>query len=93
MTAAPAKVADGATILTLALERADGIERVVFACRIAASLLAFDTEPDQILGVLAPWIERDFESIREAALKTIRTERKLHEITFDQERPGPFGTS
>ena len=80
-------------MLTLALERADGIERVVFACHIAESLLASNIGADQILGALATWIEHDFEPIREAALKTIRTERKLHEIVFDQEHPGPFRTS
>ncbi len=91
--AAPPKAENGAQILTLALERADGIERVVFGCRIDASLPDSDDDTEQILATLAPWVERDFEQVREAALKTIRTERKLHEIVFNRERPGPFRTA
>jgi len=39
---------------------------------------------------IAPWLEREFEQTREAALKSIRTERHLLEISFDPTNPGPF---
>ena len=41
--------------LTLALERADGIERVAFKCRIASALLNAGTDTESILMRLAPW--------------------------------------
>jgi hypothetical protein len=89
--AAPAATDAGATILTLALERADGIERVVFRCRIDAGLAGSDTPggADELVARLLPWFEREFEKVREAALKSIRSERKLYEIAFDHAR-GPF---
>lgn len=80
--AAPAAIAAGVIVLTLALERADGIERVVFRCRLNGGL-AGTVAPDALIAKLQPDLEREFEMIREAALKSIRSERKLHEITFD----------
>ncbi len=82
-----------ALAMTLALEQADGMERVVFRCRIGAHLLgaapdALDAE--SILARLAPWIEREFEQTRELALKSIRGERKLLELVFDESNRGPF---
>jgi hypothetical protein len=71
-------------ILTLALARADGIERVVFRCRIGGAL-GDNVQPpatDRLIEQIAPSIEREFEIIREAALKSIRSERKLLEIAF-----------
>ena len=80
--AAPAEIDSGAAVLTLALERADGIERVVFRCRFEPG--AMDAEaPDDLITKLKPRVEREFEIIREAALKSIRSERKLHEIVFN----------
>jgi len=90
---AAAPVSDtGAIVLTLRLERADGIERVVFRCRIDAGLASTDAQQDvdNLIGRLQPWIEREFEIIREAALKSIRSERKLHQIVFDSSNRGPF---
>jgi hypothetical protein len=89
--AAPA-IELGAIALTLALERADGIERVVFRCRIAGGLAGTRTPgvPDDLIARIQPWIEREFEIVREAALKSIRSERKLHEIAFDTANRGPF---
>ena len=76
--------------LTLSLERADGIERVALRFRIATALInAFDS-PEKLIERITPWLEREFEQTREAALKSIRTERKLLEITFDASHPGPF---
>jgi len=88
--AAPSEEAPEALTLTLALERADGIERVVFRCRIARALLNADPQADQLTARLAPWIEHDFEQIREAALKSIRTERRLFELSFDPDKPAPL---
>jgi hypothetical protein len=87
--AAPADLAADATMLTLAFERADGIERVVFRCRID-SALADGSSPDDLIVRLRPWLEQEFEMTREAALKSIRSERKLHEIAFDANNRGPL---
>ena len=90
--AAPAEKEAGWTIFTISLERADGIERVVFRCRVAEALIAPGeaSEGDAIPGRLAPWVEREFEQTREAALKSIRSERKLYEVVFDGDHRGPF---
>ena len=77
-------------VLTLSLERADGIEKVALTLRIAASLISADDSPEKLIERIAPSLEREFEQTREAALKSIRTERKLLEISFDPEHPGPF---
>ena len=77
-------------VLTLSLERADGIEKVALIARIATSLIGGDDSPEKLIERIAPWLEREFEQTREASLKSIRTERKLLELTFDAERPGPF---
>lgn len=87
--AAPAEVAADAIVLTLALERADGIERVVFRCRVDPALAGVST-PADLITRMRPWLEREFEITREAALKLIRSERKLHEIVFDHAHRGPF---
>ena len=83
--AAPAETAEGTVILPLALERADGIERVVFRCRIEGAAMAESPPPawaDGLIERIASPIQRDFETIREAALKSIRSERKLLEMTL-----------
>jgi hypothetical protein len=87
--AAPFANDAGAIVLTLALERADGIERVVFRCRVDAAL-ADTVAPDDLIAKIQPRLEREFEMIREAALKSIRSERKLHEITFAGANRGQF---
>jgi hypothetical protein len=82
--AAAAEIAGADVILPLALVRADGIERVVFRCRIEGTLTSYMT-PSSInvaLERVAPSIEREFETIREAALKSIRSEGKLLEIAL-----------
>jgi hypothetical protein len=83
---------DSALILTLSLERADGIERVAFRCAIANALLSPDESAsiDVVVERLAPWVAREFEKIREEALKAVRTERRLFRVEFDLEQPGPF---
>ena len=77
-------------ILTLSLDRADGIEKVALRCRIATGLTGGTESPENLVERLALWLEREFEQTREAALKSIRTERKLLEVSFDSARPGPF---
>ena len=83
------RIADS-VVLTLSLERADGIEKVAFTLRIASNLISADDSPEKLIERIAPWLEREFEQTREAALKSIRTERKLLEISFDPAHPGPF---
>ena len=77
-------------ILTLSLDRADGIEKVALTFRIATALIGDADSPEKLIERIAPWLEREFEQTREAALKSIRTERKLLEISFDAAHPGPF---
>ena len=77
-----------ATLLTLRLERRDGVETVALQCRVDAALATFGT--DELLSKLAHWIEHDFEMTREYALKSIRSERKLLELSFDASNRGPF---
>jgi hypothetical protein len=77
-------------VLTLVLERADGIERIAFRCRIAKELLEPVVDADAILARVAPWLEREFEMTREKALRTIRGERKMLEVAFDANSRGPF---
>jgi hypothetical protein len=89
VNARPVERTADAVVLTLSLERADGIEKVALRCRIATALID-TTPPEKLIERIKPWLEREFEQTREAALKSIRTERKLHEIVFDAERPGPF---
>lgn len=87
--AAPAVGRGSTIVLTLALESANGIERVAFRCVIAGNL-APGGDAAAIIARLAPWIEREFEITREAALKSIRSERRMHEIVFDAANRGPF---
>ncbi len=74
---------EDAVVLTLSLERADGIEKVAVRFRIATALIGNADSPEKLIERIAPWLEREFEQTREAALKSIRTERKLLEISFD----------
>ncbi|HYL58204.1 MAG TPA: hypothetical protein VEU51_04995 [Candidatus Acidoferrales bacterium] len=90
--AVPIDRADDFSVVTLGLERADGIEKIALKVRVANSLMKsaqIDT-PEKIVERLAPWLEREFEQTREAALKGIRVERRLFEISFDASHPGPF---
>jgi hypothetical protein len=97
---APIERAAGSVVLTLGLERADGIEKVALRCRIATELIrtaesnspenADSDSPEYLIERIAPWLEREFEQTREAALKSIRAERRLLEIFFDPTNPGPF---
>lgn len=90
-SAAPLERSADSVVLTLSIERADGIEKVAFRVKIATSILqSADDSPDKLIERIAPWLEREFEQTREAALKTIRTERHLLEISFDSAHPGPF---
>lgn len=79
----------GGVLLTLSLERLDGIEKVAFQCRIDITSVKVSKIED-ILAGLARWIERDFEMTRENALKSIRSERKLMVMVLDEEHRGPF---
>ncbi len=80
----------GAASLTLSAEHAGGLEKFAFRCIIASALLqrvgGVEAAPQRLAG----WLERQFEQIREAALKSIRSERRLAEFGFDPASPGPF---
>jgi hypothetical protein len=78
--------------LTLAFERADGLERVGFLCAVARAIAgaAGDSGAEAIVAQLAPWFEREFEQTREAALKSLRAEGRPLVVRFDREHPGPF---
>jgi hypothetical protein len=80
--------------LTIVLERADGIERVSLRCLIPASRLSEDERgnPEQIEARLESWLQSGFEQIREAALRSIRSERRLCEVSFI-DAPGPWRTA
>jgi hypothetical protein len=88
--AAPLEYLEAEILLTLAMERADGIERIVVRYRIANELLSEPPAIEVIIEQLKGWVTRQFEMTREMALKTIRSERRLHEIIFDQGNRGPF---
>lgn len=78
-------------MLTLKLVRGDGIEKVAMRVKIAISTIESAADsPETLIERLAPWLEREFEQTREAALKTIRAEHHLLEIVFDATNPGPF---
>lgn len=95
LAAPPALTADEIT-LTLSFERADGLERVGFLCTIVRALAEAPCDPDSetdagaMLARLGPWFEREFEQTREAALKSLRSERKPLTVRFDRDHPGPF---
>jgi hypothetical protein len=88
--ARPLERTDDAVVLTLSLERADGIEKIALRFRIATALIDTADSPEKLIDRITPWLAREFEQTREAALKSIRTERKLLEISFDTTHPGPF---
>lgn len=82
-----------AVSITLVLERSDGIEKVAFKCTVSSNLLDREVEAVDAVWLtdqLALWIEREFEMTRELALKSIRTERSLMTLTFDESNRGPF---
>jgi hypothetical protein len=87
---APLEITNSGVVLTLAMERADGIERIVSRWRIAPELAGERPKVETIIARLKGWLAGEFETTREAALKSIRSERRLHEITFDQANRGPF---
>jgi hypothetical protein len=90
VNARPVERTADAVVLTLSLERADGIEKVALIFRIATDLIGAGDSSEKLIERIAPWLEREFEQTREAALKSIRTEHKLHEISFNAAHPGPF---
>ncbi len=81
-----------AIILPLKLEHQGGIERVVLRCRIARALLDRPSAEHSAAALewLAPRIEREFEQVREQALKSIRNDKRLFELSFDQGVAGPL---
>jgi hypothetical protein len=85
-SAAPPEHLGDAWMLTLSLERADGIEKFALRCRVPApseNAAGESAVIANLLQLIAPRIERDFEHLREEALKSIRTERRMHEAVFE----------
>jgi hypothetical protein len=80
--------------LTITLERADGIEKVALRCLIPPARLSEDerADPAKTEPRLEEWLVSGFEQIREAALKSIRNERRLWEARF-LDSPGPWRTA
>lgn len=86
---------DGSLALTMAAEHQGGLEKFAFRCQVASALVASmpATDSSAACARLGVWLQAQFEQIREAALKSIRSERRLAEFQFDQAHPGPFITS
>jgi hypothetical protein len=89
-SARPLERTADSVVLTLSLERPDGIEKIALRFRIANALIGADDSPEKLIERITAWLEREFEQTREAALKSIRAERKLLEISFDASHRGPF---
>jgi hypothetical protein len=70
--------AGAGALATVSLEHSGGLEKFAFRCRLAGSLV--EATPARVCSLLQPWLEKNFESVREAALKSIRTERRLAEL-------------
>lgn len=89
---APPRIAGDELTLTLAYERVDGLERVGFMCAVAKDFSGVDapSDPVTLLERMAPWFEREFEQTREAALRSIRADRRPLTLRFDHANPGPF---
>ncbi len=79
----------GPWILTLSMEHAGGLEKFAFRCLLGQPLIrtAGLNAPSAACARLASWLERDFEAVREAALKSIRSERRLAEFNLDESIP------
>lgn len=65
-------------LVTISLEQSAGVEKFAFRCRLEQVL--GDASAAQLRALLRPWLEKNFEQVREAALKSIRTERRLAEL-------------
>lgn len=87
LVSAPERV-DGKIRLTAAFERADGVERFGLLFIFPSAIIAgapSQADAASLIEKIRPRIEADFEQIREAALKSIRTDKRLHEISIDSE--------
>lgn len=82
-------------MVTVSLQHQGGLEKFALVCRLACALAPPVTPGGELDGMLfaqrlGPWLEKNFESLREAALKSIRMEGRLFELPLDTETPGPF---
>ncbi len=80
--ATPLEYQETDVLLTLAMERADGVERFVTRCRVPVTLIERGATEDLVLDQLKDRFAKDFEAIREASLKAIRSEQRLHEFVL-----------
>jgi predicted YcjX-like family ATPase len=102
--AAPPELSGDALILPLVMEHRAGLERVGLICRVAlqkadapkshcsfGELLEPDSQADrELLKRIAAGFEREFEQVREAALRSIRAERKPLQINVEGFNPAAF---
>lgn len=81
----------GLVAATLSLAHQGGLEKFALRCRLGG-IMGQEPEPAPaaIAERLAPSLEKHFEQLREAALKSIRAERKLLELSFDPDSSNPF---
>ncbi len=73
-----------ALVLPIVLEHKEGLERLGFVCRLLGAWAAVreGDELSEVLARIGEHVSRDFERLREAALKSWRAEKKLYELTM-----------
>ena len=87
-TAAPPERETDGVVVTLSLEAASGIERIAFQCVLAPD---FSLESESaLLEKVSSVVRSDFEVIREAALKSIRTAHRLHRLVLTKDASRSF---
>lgn len=87
-SAAPLEHTADGVVVTLSLEAASGIERIGFQCLLPPDF-SLESEPALVEKVSSA-VRSDFEVIREAALKSIRTERRLYRLVLAQRKSPLF---
>jgi hypothetical protein len=82
--------AAGPWVLTLSTEHTGGLEKFAFRCVVSPAYLqkAGINDPSAACIGLARWLEREFEKVRETALKSIRSERRLADIFVEDDPAG-----
>jgi len=92
LTIAQVAAAPDSFLVTLSLQHQGGLEKFALIYCLARALAPVTSsgELDQARFAqrLGPWLEPQFENVREAALKSIRTEHRLLEVAL--QAGGPF---
>lgn len=92
-SAAPNEHRDGHWIITVSLNHVDGLERFAFRCAVTDELVAARGGGDITPADLADWIAASFETLRESALRSLRMEHRVWQVSFDTVNPGPLTPS